>query len=184
MPDAYDAKSPLSKGQTSKKEKDSSIQEPSKDSVVSKRASQKSSLKNPTKVSASGKKEVLDGGSSKDDDHSSLGRIVQVIGAVVDVQFPKALPPILNALEVDTTQGILVLEVAQHLGEDTVRTIAMASTEGLTRGLPVRDTKGPICVPVGPGTLGRILNVVGEPIDNRGPVNTAACAWEGMFILS
>jgi F-type H+-transporting ATPase subunit beta len=173
MPDAYDAKSPLSKGQTSKKEKDPSIQELSKDSVVSKRASQKSSLKNPTKVSASGKKQVLDGGSSKDDDLSSLGCIVQVIGAVVDVQFPKTLPPILNALEVETTQGILVLEVAQHLGEDTVRTIAMASTEGLTRGLPVKDTKGPICVPVGPGTLGRILNVVGEPIDNRGPVNTA-----------
>lgn len=100
------------------------------------------------------------------------GKIVQVIGAVIDVSFTDGLPPILNALEVDLPGGVLVLEVAQHLGEDTVRTIAMASTEGIRRDLPVRDTGQPICVPVGPETLGRIINVVGEPIDNRGPVTT------------
>src|SRR5215213_5046573 len=98
------------------------------------------------------------------------GRISQVIGAVVDVQFDGELPAILNALETDNNGNRLVLEVAQHLGESTVRTIAMDSTEGLTRGQKVADTGSQISVPVGPMTLGRIVNVIGEPIDERGPV--------------
>ena len=102
----------------------------------------------------------------------ALGRISQVIGAVVDVKFSSDLPPILNALHCDNNGKRLVLEVAQHLGENTVRTIAMDSTDGLVRGQDVEDTKGPIKVPVGPATLGRIINVVGEPIDERGPVKT------------
>ena len=100
------------------------------------------------------------------------GKISQVIGAVVDVEFDGHLPDILNALETDNNGNRLVLEVAQHLGENTVRTIAMDSTEGLVRGHPVKDLGEPIRVPVGPETLGRILNVIGEPIDERGPVNT------------
>lgn len=100
------------------------------------------------------------------------GRITQVIGAVVDVSFDGNLPAILTALETDNNGNRLVLEVAQHLGENTVRTIAMDSTEGLTRGQPVTNTGAQIQVPVGPATLGRILNVVGEPIDERGPVAT------------
>lgn len=100
------------------------------------------------------------------------GRIAQVIGAVVDVAFDGALPAILTALETENNGQRLVLEVAQHLGENTVRTIAMDSTEGLTRGQSVRDTGAQIQVPVGPATLGRILNVIGEPIDERGPVAT------------
>lgn len=101
------------------------------------------------------------------------GQIAQVIGAVVDVQFPAgSLPPILNALEVEDHDIRLVLEVAQHLGENTVRTIAMDATEGLVRGQSVRDTGSPIMVPVGRETLGRIINVIGEPIDERGPIKT------------
>jgi F-type H+/Na+-transporting ATPase subunit beta len=100
------------------------------------------------------------------------GHISQVIGAVVDVQFHDHLPQILNALETDNHGQRLVLEVAQHLGENTVRTIAMDSTEGLVRGSEVVDTGEPIAVPVGDETLGRILNVVGEPIDEAGPVKT------------
>ncbi len=96
---------------------------------------------------------------------ASKGKITQVIGAVVDVQFEDNLPAILNALETGNNGKRLVLEVAQHLGENTVRTIAMDSTEGLVRGEPVRDLGGPISVPVGDVTLGRILNVVGEPVD-------------------
>jgi F-type H+-transporting ATPase subunit beta len=99
------------------------------------------------------------------------GHITQVTGAVVDVKFDGALPSILNALTTTNEGKTLVLEVAQHLGENTVRTIAMDSTDGLVRGLPVVDTGAPITVPVGPETLGRILNVIGEPIDERGPVN-------------
>jgi F-type H+-transporting ATPase subunit beta len=99
------------------------------------------------------------------------GRITQVIAAVVDVQFDGDLPPILNALECQNQGKRLILEVAQHLGESTVRTIAMDSTEGLVRGLEVVDMGAPITVPVGPETLGRIINVVGEPVDERGPVN-------------
>ncbi|KAJ1532717.1 atp2, beta subunit of the F1 sector of mitochondrial F1F0 ATP synthase [Nowakowskiella sp. JEL0078] len=101
------------------------------------------------------------------------GAVRAVIGAVVDVQFESGqLPPILNALEVQGTQSRLVLEVSQHLGENTVRTIAMDGTEGLVRGQPVVDTGSPIKVPCGPECLGRIINVIGEPIDERGPVNT------------
>jgi len=102
----------------------------------------------------------------------SMGKVTQVIGAVVDVQFEGALPRILNALEVQDHPIRLVLEVAQHLGENTVRTISMDSTEGLIRGQPVVDTGAPILVPVGPATLGRIINVIGEPIDERGPIPT------------
>ncbi|MFN3233174.1 MAG: F0F1 ATP synthase subunit beta [Alphaproteobacteria bacterium] len=101
------------------------------------------------------------------------GRISQVIGAVVDVQFDGNLPPILNALETDNHGNRLILEVAQHLGESTVRTIAMDTTDGLVRGDEVTDTGEPISVPVGPETLGRIMNVVGEPIDERGEIKTA-----------
>ena len=100
-----------------------------------------------------------------------VGRITQVTGAVIDVHFEGDLPPILNALETDNQGNRLVLEVAQHLGENTVRTIAMDSTEGLVRGHEVVDTGGPITMPVGPETLGRILNVIGDPVDERGPVN-------------
>jgi F-type H+-transporting ATPase subunit beta len=103
---------------------------------------------------------------------NTIGRIKQVIGAVVDVQFDGDLPAILNALRVQNQGRTLVLEVAQHLGENTVRTIAMDSTDGLVRGDEAVDTGAPITVPVGPGTLGRIVNVIGEPIDERGPVVT------------
>ncbi len=101
----------------------------------------------------------------------AVGKITQVIGAVVDVQFEDNLPEILNALECDNNGNRLVLEVAQHLGENTVRTIAMDATEGLVRGQEVKDTGGPISVPVGNATLGRILNVIGEPVDEKGPVD-------------
>ncbi|HEY1542255.1 MAG TPA: F0F1 ATP synthase subunit beta [Xanthobacteraceae bacterium] len=101
------------------------------------------------------------------------GHIAQVIGAVVDVQFEGHLPAILNALETTNGGNRLVLEVAQHLGESTVRTISMDTTEGLVRGQPVTDTGQPIQVPVGDETLGRIINVIGEPVDDAGPVKTA-----------
>ena len=101
---------------------------------------------------------------------AGMGKISQVIGAVVDVQFDGDLPEILNALETDNDGNRLVLEVAQHLGERTVRTIAMDSTEGLVRGQEVKDTGAPISVPVGEATLGRIINVIGEPVDEAGPV--------------
>ena len=103
----------------------------------------------------------------------ATGRITQVTGPVVDVQFEGELPPILNALEVDNNGSRLVLEVGQHLGENTVRTIAMDSTDGLVRGQEVTDLGDRINVPVGPETLGRIMNVVGEPIDERGDVKTS-----------
>ncbi|KAK4532640.1 hypothetical protein CCYA_CCYA13G3497 [Cyanidiococcus yangmingshanensis] len=102
----------------------------------------------------------------------SRGRVLQVIGAVVDVQFDGTLPKILDALEVEGTEHRLVLEVAQHIGENTVRCIAMDATEGLVRGQAVIATGQPIMVPVGPATLGRIMNVIGEPIDERGPIET------------
>jgi F-type H+/Na+-transporting ATPase subunit beta len=104
------------------------------------------------------------------------GRIVQVTGAVVDVEFEGGLPDILNALQTMNGERTLVLEVAQHLGENAVRTIAMDATEGLRRGQAVTDTGSPIKVPVGPGTLGRILNVTGDPIDEAGPVDSVALA--------
>ncbi|XBW35252.1 hypothetical protein QEN19_000816 [Hanseniaspora menglaensis] len=104
---------------------------------------------------------------------AATGKVRAVIGAIVDVQFEQgSLPSILNALEIPTANGKLILEVAQHLGENTVRTIAMDGTEGLVRGESVIDTGAPISVPVGRETLGRILNVVGEPIDERGPIVT------------
>ena len=102
--------------------------------------------------------------------NKATGRIAQVIGAVVDVQFEGHLPEILNALETENLGSRLVLEVAQHLGENTVRCIAMDSSEGLVRGQPVTDTGAPIAVPVGAATLGRIMNVIGEPVDEAGPV--------------
>lgn len=101
---------------------------------------------------------------------NAKGTVTQVIGAVVDVQFGDFLPAILNALETDNNGKRLVLEVAQHLGENTVRCIAMDATEGLVRGQEVIDTDGPITVPVGNATLGRIINVIGEPVDEGGPV--------------
>ena len=101
-----------------------------------------------------------------------VGNITQIIGPVVDVQFKDNLPNILDALTVEKDGEKIVLEVAQHLGENTVRSIAMSATDGLVRGQQVTDTAKPISVPVGPETLGRILNVVGEPVDERGPVKT------------
>ena len=103
---------------------------------------------------------------------NKFGTITQVIGAVVDVKFEENLPEILTALECDNSGIRLVLEVAQHLGENTVRTIAMDTTEGLKRGDKVTNTGSSIRVPVGPETLGRIMNVIGEPIDERGPIKT------------
>ena len=100
------------------------------------------------------------------------GRVTQVMGAVVDVQFDGQLPAILNALETENHGNRLVLEVAQHLGENTVRTVAMDTSEGLVRGQAVRDTGAPIAVPVGDETLGRIMNVIGEPVDEAGPIKT------------
>src|SRR6187551_2159119 len=104
----------------------------------------------------------------------NIGKVVQVVGAVVDVEFPDSLPPIYNALKVDYTvenQPVsLTLEVQQHLGDRWVRTISMAGTEGLKRGLDVKDTGGPISIPVGPGVMGRVLDVTGMPVDERGPV--------------
>ena len=107
-------------------------------------------------------------------DSNKIGRVTQIMGAVIDVQFDGPLPEILNALETDNNGNRLILEVAQHLGESTVRTVAMDSTEGLVRGNPVHDTGEAIAVPVGDGTLGRIMNVIGEPVDEAGPINFAS----------
>ena len=107
---------------------------------------------------------------------NAVGKVTQVIGAVVDVQFEGELPAILTALETKNDGKTLVLEVAQHLGENTVRTIAMDATEGLTRGSEVISTGAQISVPVGPKTLGRIMNVVGEAIDELGPVGAEQTA--------
>ena len=107
---------------------------------------------------------------------NNIGKISQVIGAVVDVTFDGEIPAILNALETENNGQRLVLEVAQHLGENTVRCIAMDGTDGLVRGQNVTDTGAQIRMPVGPETLGRIMNVVGEPIDERGPINAKASA--------
>jgi len=102
-----------------------------------------------------------------------IGKISQVLGAVVDVSFEEELPRIMNALEVDNNGTKLILEVAQHLGENVVRTIAMDSTEGLVRGQSATDSGSPITMPVGPETLGRIMNVIGDPVDERGPIKTS-----------
>ncbi len=102
--------------------------------------------------------------------NKAVGRITQVIGPVVDVHFEDHLPAILNAMETENHGRRLVLEVAQHLGESTVRSVAMDTSEGLVRGQEVTDTGLPIAVPVGDGTLGRIINVIGEPVDEAGPV--------------
>ena len=104
--------------------------------------------------------------------NKNVGTITQIMGAVVDVRFEGELPNILNALHVDNRGNLLVLEVAQHLGESTVRTIAMDTTDGLVRGTEAVDTGSPISVPVGPETLGRIINVIGQPVDERGDVKT------------
>src|SRR5450631_824562 len=104
---------------------------------------------------------------------TSTGRITQVIGAVVDVKFDGHLPEILNALETTNQGNRLVLEVAQHLGESSVRCISMDTSEGLTRGQEVTDTGAPISVPVGDECLGRIINVIGEPVDEAGPLITS-----------
>ena len=106
----------------------------------------------------------------------NIGIITQITGAVVDVSFEKDLPAILNALQVDHEGSKLILEVAQHLGENSVRTIAMDTTDGLVRGQEVLDTGSPILVPVGKETLGRILNVIGEPVDKRGPIKSKTTA--------
>jgi F-type H+/Na+-transporting ATPase subunit beta len=105
-------------------------------------------------------------------DSKMMGRVTQVMGAVVDVKFEGHLPAIMNALETQNHGQRLILEVAQHLGESTVRTVAMDATEGLVRGQEVGDTGAPISVPVGEGTLGRIMNVIGEPVDEAGPIQT------------
>src|SRR5271170_2050299 len=105
---------------------------------------------------------------------NSIGHVTQVIGAVVDVKFEGELPPILNALETDNNGSRLVMEVAQHLGESSVRCIAMDVSEGLVRGQEVTDTGEAISVPVGEGTLGRIMNVIGEPVDEAGPIRQEA----------
>src|SRR5579884_3286879 len=107
---------------------------------------------------------------------NAIGRITQIIGPVIDVHFEGELPAILSALHVDNGGRTLVLEVEQHLGENTVRAVAMDTTDGLVRGAEVVDTGGPITMPVGPETLGRILNVVGEPVDERGPVKAKRTA--------
>mgnify|MGYP003349250929 CR=1 FL=1 len=101
---------------------------------------------------------------------NNVGAISQVMGAVVDVKFEGDLPAILNALTLENKGKKLILEVAQHIGESTVRCIAMDSTDGLVRGQKASDTGAPIRMPVGPATLGRIMNVVGEPVDERGPI--------------
>src|ERR1700678_4439188 len=105
---------------------------------------------------------------------NATGRVTQVIGAVVDVKFDSYLPPILNALETRNNGNRLVLEVAQHLGENSARCIAMDISEGLVRGQEVHDTGAPISVPVGDAMLGRIINVIGEPVDEAGPVHGEA----------
>ncbi|MEE8483438.1 MAG: F0F1 ATP synthase subunit beta, partial [Nitrospinota bacterium] len=104
-----------------------------------------------------------------------IGKITQIIGPVIDIRFTAGhLPAMLNALTIDfeDERTQIVLEVAQHLGENTVRAVAMQSTDGLVRGMPVADTGRPISVPVGPGTLGRIMNVVGKPVDEAGPIES------------
>ncbi|WP_332060130.1 F0F1 ATP synthase subunit beta [Bartonella sp. CB74] len=141
--------------------------------VEEKKSTARSSVKKTASKSQVGAKDSSTSASPSPKDLSakgSVGEITQVIGAVVDVQFEGALPNILNALETENLGNRLVLEVAQHLGENTVRTIAMDTTDGLMRGQKVFDTGTQINVPVGEATLGRIMNVIGEPVDNVGPI--------------
>ncbi|KAK4875285.1 hypothetical protein RN001_011707 [Aquatica leii] len=146
----------------------------------------KSDLPTPPPIKTTRTPEECRSGSSDDDASSEKsttprekitdGHILAIIGAVIDVKFYDHLPPLFNALEVVGTPTKLILEVAQHLGKTTVRTVAMDGTEGLTRGLKVVDTGSPIKVPVGVETLGRIMNVIGEPIDERGPIKSSTYA--------
>ncbi|MDY4190764.1 MAG: F0F1 ATP synthase subunit beta, partial [Oscillospiraceae bacterium] len=117
----------------------------------------------------------------------NMGTVVQIIGPVLDIKFPDGkLPNLLNAIEIDHEGKKLVVEVAQHIGDDVVRCIAMSSTDGLCRGIPAKDTGGPITVPVGNNTLGRIINLLGEPVDNmpapeteeRWPIHRKAPAYD------
>src|SRR5919109_3631696 len=107
--------------------------------------------------------------------HDATGRVVQILGGVVDVQFPREdVPGLYEAIEVDRPgQEPLVLEVQKHIGDNWVRTVAMDATDGLQRGIPAKATGAPILVPVGPSTLGRIFNVLGKPVDEKGAVNAA-----------
>ncbi len=132
------------------------------------------STKAPAKKAPATRKKAAPAARKKAAASGVVGRVSQVIGAVVDVAFDDHLPPILNALETENGGNRLILEVSQHLGENTVRCIAMDTSEGLVRGQEVSDTGVPISVPVGDETLGRIMNVVGEPIDEAGPVKTKA----------
>jgi F-type H+-transporting ATPase subunit beta len=140
------------------------------------KAAAKTTAKKPAAKKAAAKKAPVKRTSKKTAAPASAGRISQVIGAVVDVEFTGDLPAILNALETENQGNRLILEVAQHLGQNTVRTIAMDATEGLVRGQAVSDTGQAITVPVGPETLGRIMNVIGEPIDERGPLKSKMMA--------
>ncbi len=138
-------------------------------------AAAKAPAKKPAAKTAAAKPAASKSAAVKKAASGAVGKVTQVIGAVVDVTFPEgALPPILNALETTNNGARLVLEVAQHLGENAVRTIAMDSSEGLVRGQEVTDTGAPISVPVGDETLGRIMNVIGEPVDEIGPIKTKA----------
>jgi F-type H+/Na+-transporting ATPase subunit beta len=132
----------------------------------------KAAVKAPAKKAAQKAAQPAENRPSRAAADGSVGRVRQVTGAVVDVQFEGHLPEIMNALETDNHGNRLVLEVAQHLGENTVRTIAMDATEGLVRGQEVIDTGESISVPVGEETLGRIMNVIGEPVDEAGPIKT------------
>ena len=142
---------------------------PAASAASAKTSAQKLTDKAPQESSSVTEKK---GGFKLDTSKGVVGRIKQIIGAVVDVQFDGHLPKILNALETENLGNRLVLEVAQHLGENTVRTIAMDTTDGLVRGQEVVDTGSPISVPVGEATLGRIMNVIGEPVDEVGPIKS------------
>ncbi len=143
---------------------DTITEKPMAKAATKKAPAKKTAAKKPAAKKTVAKSKAVSG--------KATGKISQVIGAVVDVEFEGELPAILNALETENDGNRLVLEVAQHLGQNTVRTIAMDVSEGLVRGAPVRDLGHPIDVPVGPETLGRIMNVIGEPIDERGPIKT------------
>ncbi len=161
-------KKPAAKKATAKKapaKKAAVKKAPAKKAPAKKVAAKKTAVKKPAVKKSPAKKAPVKKMTLK-----ATGRVVQIIGAVVDVEFDGTLPDILNALETENEGKVLVLEVSQHLGENTVRCIAMDATEGLVRGAPVADRGEPIMVPVGPATLGRIMNVIGEPVDEAGPI--------------